>query len=130
MLQDTTISRLQRITSDAEIAAAVAAGVAEHGIAFSLYVTTVAEEQELVASRLASGFGRRYLGSFTDVAHAHHFLIEQFQEAAAITGNTVPDPDGAIEQALALLQIVENDGTSYAFARPLSGTAPPDLPEP
>lgn len=125
----TNVDRLHRLTGDADLAASVAAGVAEHGTAFSLYVTTVAGDDELTAPRLVSGFRRRYLGSFTDTAHAHRFLLEQFQEAATLTGQAALD-GSALEQALALLHIVEADCTSYVFARPLSGTAPPDLPAP
>lgn len=127
---DTTIDRLQLLTSDAEIAAAVAAGVAEHGIAFSLYVTTVAADEDLVAERLASGFRRRYVGSYTDTAHAHRFFLEQFQDAAALTGQIPMPEEIALVHALALLQIVELDGTAYVFTRPLSVNAPPDLPGP
>lgn len=115
-----TLARLQLLTGDAELAAAVAGGVADHGAAFSLYVSTVATEAELDTPVLRATFDRRYLGSFTDSPHAHRFLTGLLQQTAAAAGHAhVPDED-ALAQALSLLYIVEADRTFYVFTRPLA----------
>lgn len=130
MPNNTTIDRLQLLTGDAEIAAAVAAGVAAHGTAFSLYVTTVASDEDLTGPRMASSFGRRYLGSFTDHTNVRRFLREQFQEAATLTGHATLPSEEALVQALSLLHIIETADITYVFTRSLSADPPPDIPGP
>lgn len=122
-------ARLQLLTGNAEIAAAVAEGIAEHGIAFSVFVSTVATISELAPSAVVRSFRDRYLGSFTDVTHAHRFFVGQYREAAVLAGHTHPS-DTQLQRALALLQVVETEGIAYVFARPLSAFTQTDPPDP
>lgn len=115
-----TLARLQLLTGDAELAAAVAAGVADHGAAFSLYVSIVATEAELDAPALRATFDRRYLGSFTDGPHAHRLLTTLLHQAATTAGHPPVSDEHALKQALSLLYIVETDRTFYVFTRPLA----------